>query len=347
MGRPPTITTCNSAFPAHRSSNAMGMRTAITALTVALVTLSASAVQGKDISEQMIQRLNAMTPEQAVAMKYGWDIPGQYVYCAGSLPIRELEVPVLACQWGPGANVITDRYLFWKVGRQWRSEPYPREGIRGTAGFTRLYQKGNDLVVVMNVGIAQTRYAEQPQLLRRSNGGWRLIWVPPDQEWSGSSSTVQFEGDSLHRFSVSTDRSVLPKEQLWPFAGEFGLYLERWQRSGDKYVRISRTEAPQPELALVHFVQALGRGNEAEAGTWVTDPLIVRKGKVQGIPKAAATGFVQPKAVHQENGNVTFELTTNNYERKPSWLVTVTWHEGRWLVSDIRPGVGNQPERRP
>lgn len=74
----------------------MGMKTAIAIiLAIALVTLIAPRAQGKDVIEQLIRRLNEMTPEQAVAMKYGWEIPGHHVYCAGSLPIRRFEVPVL------------------------------------------------------------------------------------------------------------------------------------------------------------------------------------------------------------------------------------------------------------
>lgn len=315
------------------------MNTAIRiTLALALLGQVAPLAEGKDVSHQLIQRLGEMTPEQAVSMRYGWEIPGQDVYCVGSLPTRRSEVPILACRWGPGANVTTNRHLFWKDGDNWRSQPYPPNGLQGNAGIVRLYQKGPDLVVIMDVGIAQTRYAEQPQLLRRRNGTWRLVWMPQSQEWSGYLSDVQFEGDSLDRFSVWTDSSVLPKEQLWPFVGPFGQYLERWRRRGDEYVRVSRTEAPQPEMAVVHFVQALARGTEAEARRWVIDPKLVAEAQGQGIAKFSYVGFVQPKAVERKNGDVIVGLSTNTYERRPSWLVTVRWHEGRWLVSNIQAG---------
>lgn len=316
----------------------MKTATSIIFFTALLVGLLTPPAEGGDVSKQLIHRLEEMTPEQAVAMKYGWDIPGQYVSCVGSLPIKRAEVPVLVCQWGPGANVITNRHLFWKEGKHWRSQPYPSEGIRGTAGFSRLYQDGNELVVIMNVGVAQTAYAEQPQLLRRKSSRWRLVWMPRSRDWSQFHSTVQFEGVSLNRFSVWADRFVLPKEQLWPFAGEFGIYYERWQRSGDQYVRVSRTEAPQPELGVVHFVKAVADGDDAEARKWATGGQLVRDARAQGLPKASAIGFRQPRWVERENGDVTFALNANNYEGKPSWRVTVTWHQGRWVVSNIQPG---------
>lgn len=92
------------------------------ALAFALRTASA------DVSEQMLRRLNHMTPEQAVATQSGWEIPGQYVTCKGTLPIRRGEVPVLLCQSGPGANVTTARAIFWQEGGRWRTQPYPAGG---------------------------------------------------------------------------------------------------------------------------------------------------------------------------------------------------------------------------
>jgi hypothetical protein len=311
-----------------------------TALMIVVLSLLAQQVvkaQETDVAQQLIERLSEMTPEQAVAMRHGWYIPGLYVQCAGSLPGSPEEVPVLACQWGPAANVPTARALFWQEGGLWRSQPYPSEGIRGTAGLVRLYQSGHDLVVIMNVARYHTRYAEQPQLLRRGEGAWRLVWVPPSDQWSGYSATVEFAGDSLRRFTVWTDRCVLPKEQLWPFVGEFGLYVERWQRRNDQYVRLTRTEAPQPDMAVMHFVQAVARGNAAEAASWATDQRLVREAAAQEIRKASAIGFVPPTIAKQQNGDVIVTLEANNSERKPSWLITVSWGHGRWLVADIQP----------
>lgn len=296
---------------------------------------------GGDVSRQLIERLNRMTPEQAVATQYGWEIPGKFVWCTGSLPSKSGEVPVLLCQWGPGANVVVARSLFWEQGGRWRSQPYPSEGIRGTAGFIRAYQNGNDLMVIMNVGIAQTRYAEQPQLLKRSDRGWHIFWLPPLQEWSGHHATVQFQGDALKRFLVWTDRSVLPEDQRQPFTGNFGLYLERWERRGDGYVRVDRTEAQQPEMAVVHFFQALTRGDDTQASDWVTDQRLILQAKAQGVHKVSV-GFVQPVRVKGLDEEHVWGVAANNYDRKPNWLVTVEWREGRWRVSDITPGEGPQ-----
>jgi hypothetical protein len=314
----------------------------ITALMILALTLlgeQAPSAQDTNVAQQMLQVLSEMTPDQAVALRHGWYIPGLYFQCASSHPVRPEEVPVLACQWGPGANVPTARFLFWQEGGSWRAQPYPSEGIRGSAGFVRLYQSGHELLVIMNVARYHTRYAEQPQLLRRGEGAWRLVWAPPIDQWSGYSSTVELEGDSLRRFTVRADRFVLPNEQFWPFVGEFGLYVERWQRSNDQYVRLRRTEAPQPEMAVVHFVQAIARGNDAEAASWVTDHRLLTEPAVQEIRKASAIGFVPPIIAKQQDGDMIVTLEANNSERKPNWLVTVTWAAGRWRVRRIDPGA--------
>lgn len=286
-----------------------------------------------NVSDQMIQRLSTMTPEQAVATQSGWAIPGQHVYCVGSLPD-----PVLACQWGPGANVITDRAIFWRDGKRWRTQPYPKEGVRGVAGFSRIQLSGDELFVIMNVGVAQTRYAEQPQLLNRTRGGWKMFWLPPEREWSGSHAIVQFAGDSADRFLVWTDRFALPKAEAWPFVGEFGRYLERWERRDDRFVRVSRTEAVQPEMAIIHLVQALARGDHRKAANWAEDETLVNTAEALGLQKAAAVGFVPPRRV---KGQV-YLLEANNYARKPSWLVRVAWQSERWQVAGIQPGQGPQ-----
>lgn len=56
------------------------------------------------------------------------------------------------------------------------------------------------------------------------------------------------------------------------------------------------------------------------------------------VPGMADCVWNLPNQVKHKNGNVIVGLSSNTYERRPSWLVMVTWHQGRWLVSNLQGG---------
>lgn len=291
------------------------------------------------VPEMLLHRLQGMAPEQALTMKDRWGIPGLALACVGAPADQQDEVPVLACQWGKGYNVMFDgRALFWHDGSGWKMAAYPPEAVRGVGYFQRLYQEGSDLVVVMNVARAMTRGSEQVQWLRRTSSGWRVIWLPNEQDWSPRHAVVTF-AEGLRRFAVETDRYVLPEAERGPFADDSSALREHWRRDGDRYVRVSRTELPSEEGAVVHFVSALTKGDKAEAARWAASVNLVEEASRRGILRSASTGYALMREGSTAQGwgpaGPMFRLMTNNYEQQPQWLVRVGRKESRWVVTGI------------
>lgn len=107
------------------------------------VSRPATPAQG-GIPDRLVQRLNGLTTEEALTLSFTQEIPGVDVQCAGTYPVGPTEVPVLACQWGPGANMMTEHTLFWRQDGRWRWQIYPSEGRRGKGHIVRLHQSGTD-----------------------------------------------------------------------------------------------------------------------------------------------------------------------------------------------------------
>lgn len=162
-------------------------------------------------------------------------LSGLFVLCRGAKGKGSDELPlVLACQWGPGANMITGHGLFWPKGNRWYGQPYPagkaREvpgvvpgaapakrpgapcGANCGSGFSAIRQEGRRLGLVVNLFATGTFYAEEVHLLERGRSGWRVVWQPAPGSWRYFHSRVAWVGDGLTRFRTTAETSRPPDE---------------------------------------------------------------------------------------------------------------------------------------
>jgi len=272
-------------------------------------------ISAAEVEEELRARLEGMSPTEAAGMKDGWKIPGWAVYCAGAAEVP--EEAVLACQWGKGYNVMHDgRVLFWREGGEWRSQPYPPDGVVGVGDFHGLRREGDLVQVVMNVGGGQTRHVAQVGLLAYDGGQWRPVWGPEPPE-SDSMSAVVFEpSDGIDRYTR--------------FLGlDGGSYREDWERDGARYVLRHRIELTPEESFVVEFARGLlsdpdwMRWRLATAGA-------LDEALQLDLPARLREGFTAESVGDRE---VLLEA-----EGSPeAWVVTVVEAEGRKMVTAIRP----------
>ncbi|WP_374712789.1 hypothetical protein [Symbiobacterium terraclitae] len=256
-----------------------------------------------------------MTPAEAAGMKDGWNIPGWAVYCVGTAEVP--EEAVLACQWGQGYNALYDgRVLFWREGGEWRSQPYPPDGVVGVGSFHGLRREGNLVQVVMNVGGGQTRYVAQVGLLAYEGGEWRAVWGPEPPESNALSAVVVQPPHGIDRYTR--------------FLGTDGVSLrEEWERDGARYVMRSRIELTPDESFVSSFAQVLLSDPEAARWSSATAGALEQALQME-LPERLREGFT---ARSVGAGEVLLEAAGG----AGAWRVTVVEADGRRMVTAIRP----------
>lgn len=291
-----------------------------------------------DVPARILDRLRTMSPEAALGVREGW-VPAMASVCSGASGDR----PALACQWGPGFNAMFDgRALFWWDGSAWQTQTYPEEAVRGVGYFQRLYQHGDELIVIINVAGGMTMGTEQVQVLRFDSGAWRVGWLPAEEDWTRGHAEVTFTAEDYSRFRVETDSYHLSDAERGPFAeSQAGLhrpFAEEWERDGNGYRRVGRTEVASEYGALVHFVTALSRGDETEALKWALEPAVVELAKELGVPDSAEQGYIAFPEGSGPNGwgpnGPLFRLEAFG-TGEPWWLVRVQRQGDGWVVFHI------------
>ncbi|MDF2630300.1 MAG: C-terminal target protein, partial [Symbiobacteriaceae bacterium] len=278
-----------------------------------------------DVPAALMAHLKDLSPAQAAAGLNGWEIPGVAAACTG---VPEL----IACQWGPGANAMTDgRLLLWQENGVWKSQPYPPEAVRGVGYFVRLEKIGTDVAVIMNVAGGMTMGTEQVQVLRYEGGAWRVAWLPLAAAWTKGHATVSIHDTG---FTVNTNSYGMESIFVESNAGDHRPFVEQWVREGEGYVRKSSEEVPSDYGAVVHFVEALVKGDDAEALRWAQGPEVVKQARNLGIPQ-------QKSFFTRREGEWFFRLHTNTPSEMPQWLVRVDLRgPDRWVVAAVTAGAG-------
>ncbi len=307
----------------------------------------------------VLSLLQRHSPEEVVTeqglQRFSDDLWGRHsnlaFTCLSAGPTGEGEVPVLACQWGPGFNVITGHGLFWYEDEEWHAQPYPDPGgvlkIGGQvyprpgqpcgggcgSGFSSLRQGGPLLAVVVNLTQTGTARTEEVHLLRRTGGKWVVVWVPYPGTWPYSHTEVGWPGDGISRLQVFSSswwredgiNSLFAESN----AGLHRYFTQEWVLSGSRYWVVSETEVYDAYSTLVHFVYALA--TQGDARQWAISPAVINQAQMVGLVPPPRDGF----AARQLSWD-SFLVFGNSYEGKPKWKVHLVRTGERWVVDGIR-----------
>jgi len=208
------------------------------------------------------------------------------------------SMPTLVCHFGPAASQPVAQGIFWREHQTWQAQLYPqaqqplaaerlellsehgcRLGCNSGIRQARLTDgpEGPELLVVVDMGFASRKRAEEVHLLHLRDGQWVVQWAPAAGDWNYGHAGVELGARGNSHFLVRS--SSWMREDPFagyfrePESGEHRRFTEKWMRKGSTYVMADRAEEQTPYSSLTRLVHNLSTGGDEKASALIASDL--------------------------------------------------------------------------